>query len=102
MAGRLQLQDELERILGTSEVYYQPPESKKLKYPCIIYEIDDTYTRKADNKNYIFVNRYHIKHLFKSNDNDLRKDLLDNFEMMTHDNRMVVDGLYNDDFTLYY
>lgn len=102
MGSRLQLQGEFEEILGSTNVYYQPPASVKLKYPCIIYELDPTYIRRADNRLYISMNRYHVKHLFKSLENEKKDVLINHFRMMTHDNRMTADGLYNDDFTLYY
>lgn len=35
---RLDLHDKLVEILGTGNVYYQPPESVKMIYPCIVYE----------------------------------------------------------------
>lgn len=39
MNNRLLLQSDLERILGTRNVYFQPPESIKLKYPAIVYQL---------------------------------------------------------------
>lgn len=102
MASRVDLQNELETILGSKNVYFQPPASKTLKYPCIIYELSRTGTAQADNKNYIKTNEYHVKHIFKSLSNELKDVLLDHFMMISHDNRMVVDSLYNDDFTLFY
>lgn len=102
MGTRLQLQDELESILGSPNVYYQPPSSTSLKYPCIIYELDNTNVKAADNNKYIKVNRYHVKHLYKSLSNELKDSILDSFMMVSHNNRMKVDGLYNDDFTLFY
>ena len=38
MDRRLELQSELEKILGSRNVYYQPLPSLKLQYPCIVYE----------------------------------------------------------------
>lgn len=102
MASRLELQSELEELLGSSEVYYQPPSGKTLKYPCIIFELNNTTVMPADNRKYIKTNRYHVKHLYKSLSNELKDAMLDRFMMISHDNRMKVDGLYNDDFTLYY
>lgn len=102
MASRLSLQEELEEILGSTNVYFQPPASVKLKYPCIIYELNGTDIQRADNKLYVSTNRYHIKHIFKSLDKEKKDELLNHFMMISHDNRMVVDNLYNDDFTLYY
>jgi len=37
MASRLKLQSKLEELLGSENVYYQPPESKKMEYPAIKY-----------------------------------------------------------------
>lgn len=89
-------------ILGSENVYYQPPESVKLKYPCIIFTMDPTYTAKADNISYIKFNRYHVKHIYKSRKNELKDTLLDSFMMISHDNRMIADSMYNDDFTVYF
>ena len=35
---RLELDADLRALLGSTNVYFQPPETKKLKYPCFIYE----------------------------------------------------------------
>ena len=37
MATRLELQSKLEELLGSRNVYYQPPESVKMEYPAIKY-----------------------------------------------------------------
>lgn len=102
MASRQKLDEELVNLLGCTNVYFQPPSSVTLKYPCIIYSLSRTDVVKADNKNYIKTNEYHVKHIFKSLSNELKDQLLDHFQMISHDNRMVVDSLYNDDFTLFY
>lgn len=39
-------------ILGSNNVYFQPPESIKLKYPCIIYTRNKITTTPADNLAY--------------------------------------------------
>ena len=41
MASRLDLQTFLEEILESRNVYFQPPESVKMKYPAIVYALDD-------------------------------------------------------------
>lgn len=41
MASRLNLQTFLEEILESRNVYFQPPESVKMKYPAIVYALDD-------------------------------------------------------------
>lgn len=37
MANRLNLHEEFATLLGSNNVYFQPPESVKLNYPCIKY-----------------------------------------------------------------
>ena len=41
MRNRLDLQKIFEDILGSKNVYFQPPESLKMKYPAIRYSLDD-------------------------------------------------------------
>ena len=102
MSTRLELQEKLETLLGSENVYFQPPESIKLKYPCIVYSLDPVYTENADNKKYIVINRYHIKHIYKKLSGCLRNELLNSFMMISHDNTLIAEGMYNDDFTLYF
>ena len=49
MASRLDLQTFLEEILESRNVYFQPPESVKMKYPAIVYALDDIENVHADN-----------------------------------------------------
>ena len=48
MAGRLELQSKLEELLGTRNVYYQPPESIKIGYPAIVYFKNNIVNRYAN------------------------------------------------------
>lgn len=102
MGSRLKLQAELEGILGSSNVYFQPPSSTSLKYPCIIYNLTRTNTIRADNRIYKATNEYHVKHIYKSLENEKKDELLNRFLMISHDSRFIADKLYNDEFTLFY
>lgn len=102
MRNRLALQSELELILGSANVYFQPPSSVSLKYPCIIYELNQTDVIHGDNKKYIKHNEYQVKHIYKSLKNELKDKILDKFFTISHDTRYVADNLYHDVFTLYY
>ena len=57
---RLDLQTKLEEILESKNVYFQPPESFRLKYPCIIYKRSDIEDLYADNLPYHYEVRYDI------------------------------------------
>lgn len=102
MASRLELQTELEELLGSTNVYFQPPESKKLQYDCIVYYRSNIDTNKADNRNYIMTDRYDVTIIYRNPDNDLPKRMLDRFRYCTHSRFFTVDNLYHDVFTLYY
>ena len=47
-------------MLGSRNVYFQPPESIKLKYPCIVYELNSIWTDKADNAKYLKHKQYKV------------------------------------------
>lgn len=102
MDKRLQLQSELEEILGTENVYFQPPESVKLDYPCIIYSKGTPDIKHADNKCYIFTQCYNVTVIYDDPDMEITKDLLGHFLMCSPGRSFSVDNLYHDTLTLYY
>ena len=51
MANRLDLQAQFESILGSRNVYFQPPESVSMKYPAIVYKPKDFRMKSANNTN---------------------------------------------------
>ena len=53
MANRLELQAIFEDLRGSQNVYFQPPESIKLKYPAIVYSRSDIQNEHADDSVYI-------------------------------------------------
>lgn len=56
MDQRLELQARLESICG--HVYYQPPSSVSMKYPCIRYSMKEPEDIYADNGRYLTVRKY--------------------------------------------
>ena len=61
MGKRLELQTLLENLLGSEYVYFQPPPSAEMQYPCIVYSVDDIATVFADNTPYLHHYRYSLK-----------------------------------------
>lgn len=49
MSDRLHLQAKFEAILGSRNVYFQPPASVSMRYPAIKYDFKDLRTRPANN-----------------------------------------------------
>lgn len=60
MAPRLELQALLTTVLGSDNVYFQPPETIKMQYPCIVYNRDYAITEFADDKPYLHRKRYQV------------------------------------------
>lgn len=66
--ARTELQNLLEGLLGSRNVYFQPPENLKLNYPCIVYELSDIRNRHADNLVYTQKTAYRITVIDKNPD----------------------------------
>ena len=75
MRSRLRLHEELVNILGSRYVYFQPPESIKLNYPCIIYERYDISNTFADDDVYLDPRQYRITVVDKNPDSEIGKIL---------------------------
>ncbi len=75
MKSRLELQTLLEELLGSRNVYFQPPETVKMKYPCIVYNLDDKFSRYADDGTYVLYNRYEITYMTKDPDDTKQDDI---------------------------
>lgn len=101
MASRLQLQSKLEELLGSKNVYYQPPESVKISYPAIIYSKNRINTTKADDSNYLKKNQYEIIVISRLPDNPVIDELLD-IPYCSYDRHYVSDNLNHDVLTLYF
>lgn len=68
MAPRLELQALLETILGSSNVYFQPPSNVEIQYPCIVYNLDNARTEFAGNLPYLYTKRYMVTHIARDPD----------------------------------
>lgn len=100
MASRLQLHSELKKLCDN--VYYQPPESVKLEYDCIIYKLKNGSTRFANNKAYHYERGYQITFVTKDPDNPLIDKIAKSFEKIRFTNIFVSENLYNCIYDLYY
>lgn len=100
MRSRLELHNELLEIL--EHCYFQPPESVKLVYPCIVYSLDNVDTRYADDIRYHNMKRYTLTLIEKNPDTPYLEQILEKFQYCRHDRRYVTDNLTHDTFSLYY
>lgn len=101
MASRLELQLELEQILGNRNVYYQPPESMKIGYPAIVYSRSDILDRFADDDKYLQKIAYRVIVIDKNPDSEI-VDKISKMRFCKFQRHYVSDNLNHDVFTLYY
>lgn len=101
MANRLKLQKELETILGSRNVYFNPPENLKLKYPCILYELSKIDSEYADNTSYITNKSYKITLVHTDPDTELVDELL-KMRHTSFNTSYTSDNLNHFVFTRYY
>lgn len=88
-------------MLGSNNVYFEPPESVKIKYPCIIYGLDDVYSNRADNISYKTTRLYQITCIGKDPDTDIPDKILE-LEKSSFERRFKSDNLIHDVIRLYY
>lgn len=101
MAMRVDLQNVLEELLGSRNVYYQPPESIKMSYPAIVYSrktIDNSY---ANNSVYKQNYAYEITVIDKNPDSEI-VNKISKLPTCRFDRHFKSDNLNHDVFTLYY
>ena len=101
MGTRLELQAKLEELLGSKNVYFNPPNGLKMKYPAIVYNRDTIDISRADDKAYRKTNRYGITYISTLPTNTVIDALLE-LPMCSYDRQFVSDGLYHDTCTLYF
>lgn len=100
MVSRLELHEELCELLGSRNVYYDPPESVKMQYDAIRYtrkKIDNTF---ANNNVYKQDDCWEIIAIYRDADSDLPRKLSMR-SMCIHDRHYVADNLHHDVFTSY-
>lgn len=98
---RLELHNVLLGIMENGNVYHQPPENFKLKYPCIIYERDKDNALFADNRPYNRRIRYTVTLIDKASVSQYLQPIMD-LPLCSYDRHFSSEGLNHDVFTLYY
>lgn len=102
MAERLTLHEELCEVLESRNVYYQPPESVKMKYDAIRYQLGTKDVKRANNGVYRITNQYEGVVITRDPDTDIPDKLLAHFQMISLGRPYVADNLNHYPFTLYY
>lgn len=101
MGTRLKLQSKLEELLGSDQVYYQPPESVKMEYPAIVYSKIGISSKYADNIKYSNKTRYSVIVIDRLPDNEVVNKLLE-LPYSSYDRSYTSDNFNHDVLTIYY
>lgn len=76
MGTRLELQDILESLLGSRNVYYNPPATISMNYDCIRYSLGGIQSTHANNKKYSNMKRYEGIVISKKSDPEVVEKIL--------------------------
>lgn len=101
MNRRIQLHQILVDLLGSTNVYFQPPSTVQMKFPCIIYSRDARDEKFADNVLYLGKDRYSISVVDKNPDSDI-PDKVGALPLTSFSKHYVVDNLNHDVYSTYY
>lgn len=101
MGSRLDLHELLVEILGSRNVYFQPPANVVMEYPAIVYSRTDIENFHADNRVYAQSVAYQVTVIDKNPDSEYVKRI-SMLPLCMYDRHYTSDNLNHDVFTLYY
>lgn len=101
MGTRLELQEKLESILGSRNVYFQPPADLIMKYPAIVYSRNRIDNSHANGEVYKQDISYSVTVIDKNPDSEI-VTAVSRLPMCRFDRHYNADNLNHDVFTLYY
>lgn len=101
MASRLELHARFEEILGSRNVYFQPPASVQMKYPAIVYSLKNIVSEPANDDVYMQTRSYEVTLIDRNPDNEF-VGIISRLPMCSFDRPFKSDNLNHYVFTIYY
>jgi hypothetical protein len=101
MGQRHDLQDLLVGILESENVYFQPPESIRLVYPCVIYERENILPFFSGDRPYLLKNRYLVTVIDRNPDSEI-PDKIAALPLCAHNRFFIADNLNHHVFRLFF
>lgn len=101
MDNRPSLQTKFENILGSRNVYFQPPASIKMKYPAIVYSLGSIDKIRANDDVYKLLPAYEVTLIDTNPDTDFLEKILA-LQYCSFDRFYRADNLNHWVFTLYH
>lgn len=86
---------------GKAKVYYQPDEKSEMKYPAILYELDQEAKLHADNNPYRTTNRYQVTVIDRDPDSEFPHKI-SSLPMSTFARRFARDDLNHTIYNVYF
>lgn len=101
MVKRLELHQKLVEVLGSGNVYFQPPATKVMQYPAIRYKRSNIDNAYAENNVYMQSCHYDVTVIDYDPDSEIvaRLSKLPGVKWKQH---YTADNLNHDVFTIYY
>lgn len=101
MRPRAELHEILCNVLGSRNVYFQPPETIKLKYPAIIYSRDNIRNYHANDNVYNQMIAYQLMIIDKNPDSIIVQNI-SKLPFCRFNRHYVADNLNHDIFLIYF
>ena len=101
MGNRPDLQTLLEKLLGSRNAYFQPPESIRMNYPAIVYSLETIDKLHADDSAYKLYTAYSVTLIDKDPDTKFLAPIL-SLPYCSFDRFYRADNLNHWVFTLYH
>lgn len=98
---RRTLQSKLEGLINSTNVYFQPPESVQLKYPCIVYKLSSDISLFAENNTYFNKNQYTLTIIDRSPESELIEKIRE-LSLLSFTTHFMANNLHHYVFSLYF
>lgn len=101
MGNRVELQSLLEEVLGSRNVYFQPPSNIHMNYPAIVYARSRIANDHANDDVYRQSLSYELTVIDANPDSEIVFKI-SQLPMCRHDRHFASDNLNHDVFTIYF
>lgn len=101
MHSRLELHEELSKVFDTYRLYFQPPETIKMVYPCVVYELSKIRTMHANDKRYLNMKCYIVTIIDPNPDSTVHERMFE-LPYCSFDRFFTNDNLNHWVYTLYF
>ncbi len=101
MSKRVEFHEILVGLLGSRYVYFQPPSTIKMNYPCIVYSLSNMDRKFADDQLYLDKDCYSVS-VIDADPDSLTPKKIGRLPYSSFSTFFVVDNLNHTVFSVYY